>query len=131
MSYLLDTNFIVGILRGLESYWNYLDTLLELNQPCISAITRAEIYAGCHPTEKSDTANLLECFITLPIEGAIADLAGQHIYGFARKGITLHLEDALIGATAGQEGLILVTQNVNHFPMLTLHKNLIAFPHAN
>ena len=128
MSYLLDTNFIIGLLRGFGSYWDYLDTLLERSLPSISTITRAEVYAGCHPAEETETKRLLDYFATVPVESSTADLAGQYVYQFSRQGITLHLEDALIGATAVTEGLNLVTQNVTHFPMLSLEKNLIQFP---
>jgi predicted nucleic acid-binding protein len=34
----------------------------------------------------------------------------------------------VIGATAVSEQLILVTRNVDHFPMLSLNMNLIRFP---
>lgn len=128
MSYLLDTNFVIGLLRGFGSYWNYLDELLERALPSISTITRAEVYAGCHPAEETGTRTLLDCFETIPVGSSTADLAGRYVYRFSRQGITLHLEDALIGATAVTEGLNLVTQNVSHFPMLLLGKNLIQFP---
>jgi len=128
MNYLLDTNFIIGLLRGVRSYWDYLDALLERALPSISAITRAEVYAGCHPEEEAETKELLDCFTAIAIKSPAADLAGQYVYQYARRGITLHLEDALIGAIAVEKGLILVTQNVSHFPMLSLNKNLIRFP---
>ncbi len=128
MSYLLDTNFVIGLLRGFRSYWDYLDALLERTLPSISTITRAEVYTGCHPAEEKETKRLLDYFATLPVESSVADLAGQYVYHFSRRGITLHIEDALIGATAVTEGLNLVTQNVTHFPMLSLDNNLIRFP---
>jgi predicted nucleic acid-binding protein len=55
-------------------------------------------------------------------------MAGRFVYQFGRRGVTLHLEDAMIGATAIREGLVLVTQNVSHFPMLSAERNLIRFP---
>lgn len=128
MSYLLDTNFVIGLLRGFGPYLDYLNAILERTLPSISTITRAEVYAGCHPAEEIETKRLLDYFVTLPVESSVADLAGQYVYHFSRRGITLHLEDALIGATAVTEGLNLVTQNVAHFPMLSLDNNLIRFP---
>ena len=128
MSVLLDTNFIIGLLRGAEAYWNYLEELLKRVLPSISAITRAEVYAGCHPEETRETATVLNCFEVLPVGVEIADLGGQYVNQFARRGITIHLEDALIGATATREGMVLVTRNIDHFPMLTRGKNLIRFP---
>ncbi|MBI2160382.1 MAG: hypothetical protein HYU25_08415 [Candidatus Rokubacteria bacterium] len=54
-------------------------------------------------------------------------LTGRYVYQFGHRGLTLHLEHALIGATAMTEGLILVTRNVSRFPMLSLEHNLIRF----
>jgi predicted nucleic acid-binding protein len=128
MRVLLDTNFLIGLLRGTQPYWRYLEQLLERTAPAISAVTRAEIYAGCHPSEEAATGNLLSCFKIVLIGSEIADLAGRYVYRFARRGVTLHLEDALIGATAVYEQFILITQNVGHFPMLVPDRNLIRFP---
>jgi predicted nucleic acid-binding protein len=130
MRILLDTNFLIGLLRGAEPYWRRLEELLERTAPAISAITRAEIYAGCHPREEADTRQLLSCFKVMPIGSEIADLAGRYVYAFVRRGVTLHLEDAVIGATAVCEELILITRNVSHFPMLSQGKNLVRFPNG-
>ncbi len=128
MNHLLDTNFIIGLLRGTSLYLDYLDRLVEEMVPAISAATRSEVFAGCHPHEERATKYLLNRFETIAVDGAIADLAGRYIYQFRRKGVTLHLEDALIGATAVMEGFILMTRNVAHFPMLTVGRDLLRFP---
>lgn len=128
MSYLLDTNFVIGLLRGASSYWEYLDRLVEEAVPATSAVTRSEIFAGCHPHEERATTNLLDRLETIPVHTSIADLAGRYVYRFRKKGLTLHMEDALIGATAVIEGLVLVTRNVHHFPMLTSGQDLVRFP---
>jgi len=128
MSILLDTNFIIGLLRGSQSYWDYFEGLLEQTVPEISAVTRAEIYAGCHPSEERETESLLSCLRTVSVDAEIADMAGRYVYAFGRRGVNLHLEDAIIGATAVYHQLTLVTRNTSHFPMLSLDKNLIRFP---
>lgn len=128
MSFLLDTNFVIGLLRGARPHWECLEKLSEQTPPSISTITRAEIYAGCHPAEEAETRRLLGCFKAVPVNADIADMAGRYAYQFARRGTTLHLEDALIGATAVREDLVLVTQNISHFPMLSLNRNLLQFP---
>lgn len=128
MNYLLDTNFIIGVLRGVGPYLDYLDRLVDETVPAISSATRSEVFAGCHPHEERATKYLLDRFETIAVDASIADLAGRYIYRFRRRGVTLHLEDALIGATAVVEGRILVTRNVTHFPMLTLGRDLLRFP---
>ncbi len=79
MSHLLDTNFVIGLLRGTGIYWVYLDVLLQRALPSISTITRAEVYAGCHPAEKNETNRLLDYFSTIPVKSSTADLAGQYV----------------------------------------------------
>lgn len=128
MSFLLDTNFVIGLLRGSQPYWDCIEKLMEQAPSSISTVTRAEIYAGCHPAEEAETEKLLNCLKAIPVNTVIADMAGRYAYQFARRGITLHLEDAFIGATAVHEELVLVTHNVSHFPMLSLDRNLIQFP---
>lgn len=128
MSYLLDTNFVIGLLRGVQSYWKHLDRLVEEAVPAISAVTRSEIFAGCHPHEERATQDLLDHLDTIPVHAPIADLAGRYVYRFRHRGFIVHLEDALIGATAFVQRFILVTRNVDHFPMLTLGENLFRFP---
>ena len=128
MNLLLDTNFLIGLLRGAQPYWEYLEQLLAQTAPLISTVTRAEVYAGCHPSEEAETESVLSLFGAVPIDADIADMAGRFVYQFARRGVTLHLEDAMIGATAAKEYLILITRNVDHFPMLSLGRNLIQFP---
>jgi predicted nucleic acid-binding protein len=128
MSLLLDTNFLIGLLRGSQAYWEHFERLLERTVPEISAVTRAEICAGCHPSEERETERLLSCLRTTRVDSEIADMAGRYVYTFGRRGMTLHLEDAIIGATAVCQQLSLVTRNVSHFPMLSLGRNLIRFP---
>jgi len=128
VSYLLDTNFVIGLLRGARSYWERLDRIVEEAVPAISAVTRSEIFAGCHPHEERATKHLLDHLDTMPVHAEIADLAGRYVYQFRKGGLVLHLEDALIGATTVVEGFMLVTGNVDHFPMLTLGRNLLRFP---
>ncbi len=55
MSHLLDTNFVIGLLRGASSYWEYLDRLVEQSIPAISVVTRPEVFAGCHPKSQCNT----------------------------------------------------------------------------
>jgi predicted nucleic acid-binding protein len=128
VTYLLDTNFVIGLLRGVQSYWERLDRLVEEAVPAISAVTRSEIFAGCHPHEERATQHLLDHLETIPVHAPIADLAGKYVYRFRHRGFVMHLEDALIGASAVLRGFIVITRNVDHFPMLTLGQNLLRFP---
>jgi predicted nucleic acid-binding protein len=77
VSHLLDTNFVIGLLRGPGAYWEYLDRLLTDRLPAVSVVTRSEVFAGCHPHEEPATQRLLDRFESIPVNAAIAELAGK------------------------------------------------------
>ncbi|MCP4357484.1 MAG: type II toxin-antitoxin system VapC family toxin [Chloroflexi bacterium] len=123
--YLLDTNILIYQLRGNQKI-NQL--LFDLNQQAhltISAIARTEILAGMRPNEEEPTLALLNSLVTLPLDSAVADRAGRLIYQYGRQGLQLTIADALIGATALEHRLILVTTNAKHFPMPELQLHLV------
>lgn len=117
MRYLLDTNFLIGFLRQNE---NYILKLREISEPtpCISSITVVELYAGCRTTEMEATEELLQKLKVINVSRYLAKEAGKIKYHFARRGKTIHTEDAIIGTTAKLYHLTLLTQNIKDFPML-------------
>lgn len=122
-NFLLDTNILILALRKHDPTLDLLDNLQQQGILHISVITRAEVLAGMHPHEEARTLSLLQPLDCLPVESAVADQAGRWVYQYARKGIQLSIPDALIGATAAQYELTLVTTNASHFPMpeISLH----------
>lgn len=61
--------------------------------------------------------HLLEGMIVAPLGRAEATLSAGWQRDFARRGITLSLEDTLIAAGAIFQGLPLATGNLKDFPM--------------
>ena len=99
--------------RGKESARDYLDSL-----PTgwgISQIPALELIVGAR--DNRDLAQLdlfLGAYVILPLREAI----GFRAYGLVKsyaKSHGLHVFDALIPATAIEEGLILVTKNRKYF----------------
>ena len=117
MKYLLDTNFLIGVIR---KKINFIEKYKEISfdKQKISAITVTEIYAGCREHEVSVTKEFIKRLSIISVNEYIAKEAGSLIYSFARKGITLHTPDAIIGATAKLYHLTLLTQNTKDFPTL-------------
>jgi len=124
-NYLLDTNILIYQLRGNPTVSSLLLDLNQRGALAISAITRAEILAGMRPNEETVTLNLLDALLNLPLEAAVADRAGRLIYQYHRQGVQLSIADALIGATALEHHLTLVTTNAKHFPMPELQLYLV------
>ena len=74
-----------------------------------SVVTRAELYAG-RESDEEVVERLLEALPELPIDRAVAELAGR-----VRRETGLALPDALIAATALRHGLALLTRNTRRF----------------
>lgn len=116
--YLLDTNICIYLFKG---KYNLMDKILEVGmENCyISEITLTELIYGavCSSDEKRHTqevVELLKIIKVLPIRPV------NHTFAVIKK--TLRMEgklidnfDLLIGATALDNNLVMVTENVRHF----------------
>lgn len=89
------------------------------------AISVAEIYAGMRNSEKVSTDELIDSLEYFPITREAARVAGQFKKEYAQKGITLSIADVLIATTALAYNLVLLTDNVDHFPMPQLKKSTL------
>jgi predicted nucleic acid-binding protein len=103
MRILVDSDVFVDHLRGQRRFEPGRD---EVHY---SSVTRAELFAG-RGTEERRVRRLLEPFIEIPVDRAVAERAGR-----LRRGSDVRLPDALIAATAAEHRLVLVTRNVRHF----------------
>jgi len=116
--YLLDTTAIIDYLRDKSGAPELLEKFCrEGGLLCCSPINIVEVYTGMKNKEKTATdefLNSLECY---DITREIANLAGNLKREYSKKGITLSTSDVLIAATAIKKNLILVTNNVKHFPI--------------
>ena len=96
--YLLDTNFILGMLKSTPAVTDVLNTNLLLASQCAySAVTRMELlgFPGITHDEETVIRSALEKFTYLPIDNAVEDMAIQ-----LRRSRRVKLPDALIAATA-------------------------------
>jgi predicted nucleic acid-binding protein len=83
----------------------------------VSAVNIAEFFAGLRPAERSRWAAFFGELRYWGVTPQVAVRAGIYRYDYARQGRTILLPDALVAATAVEEGAILVTNNVKDFPM--------------
>lgn len=119
MVYLLDTGICVFYLRGKYS----LDKIFTEKGPtncCISEITVAELRFGAensnHPQKSHNQIDeFLENITIVPIFSSIKRYAKEKAR-LRKLGTPLHDDfDLLIGATAFEYDLVLVTDNLKHF----------------
>ena len=110
--YLVDTDVLIDILRGVEDAKHYL-IKLSVDGLAVSAVTVTELFSGRdtrNPIKREKVLKLLRHFEVIPVDEEIAILAGE-----IRRDYGLHLGDAVISATAIVHGLTVVTGNVKHF----------------
>jgi len=118
MRYLLDTNICIHFFKG---KYNLIDKLNEIGiENCaISEITLAELFFGAenslYPKKNHDLIEkLVEQTTILPIFNAIL-LYGKQKALLRKSGVMISDFDLLIGCTAIENNLIMVTENVKEF----------------
>ncbi|CAD5244658.1 type II toxin-antitoxin system VapC family toxin [Thermococcus camini] len=110
--YLVDTDVLIDVLRGVKEAKLYL-TELAGEGLAVSVITISELFSGRDtkdPVKREKVLKLLRHFEVIPVDSEIAILAGE-----IRRDYGLHLGDAVISATAIVHGLTVVTGNIRHF----------------
>ncbi len=134
-AYLLDTNVISMFAPGKPDPSGKLKAWMiekgDEDALFISAVTIAEIQKGIHKAHrKGATAKsaqlsgwlegMLRQFADriLPLDAAVAMIAGALDDEAEGKGLHPGLGDVLIAATAATHGLVVVTRNVRHFEPL-------------
>ncbi|HKQ06414.1 MAG TPA: type II toxin-antitoxin system VapC family toxin [Blastocatellia bacterium] len=117
-TYLLDTSVIIDVLNGKRDREMLLKGLLsqgDLLACC--AVNVSEIYAGMRPKEETKTEALLQSLDYYEINWEVAKRAGLLKRDYSKKGQTLSLTDTTIAAVALEYNLMLITDNVKHYPM--------------
>jgi predicted nucleic acid-binding protein len=109
MKLLLESVILIEHFNGLAAATQYLSE--HYPDAAISVITRAEVLTGFEHPAANKAAQFLDCFPTLGIDQATADLAAT-----LRRDHGWKLPDAFQAAIAQQHGLRLVTRNRRDFP---------------
>ncbi len=111
---LVDTNIFIEIYRGRLSFFHQLQTI-GLSNILVSHVTVAELYFGArNGKELKIIEKDLNQFESVPISTEISEKAVLLVKEYALSH-NLSLPDALIAATALQEGASLLTLNIKDF----------------
>jgi len=122
VKYLLDTNICIHFLRG---KFGLIEKFEELGPEnfALSEITLAELVFGAeNSTNPKKNLELIEIFtnqvIILPIFNAIY-IYGKEKARLRAKGLMISDFDLLIGCTAVDKDLIMVTENLKEFERIS------------
>jgi len=120
-TYLLDSDVIISYLRGLKETVSFVDHLFKIGSILgCCPVNVTEVYAGMRESERNQTEKFIDTLRFFPINRIIAKLAGNIIFVYRSKGITLSSTDAMTATVAIHNDLILITYNKRHYPMREL-----------
>ncbi len=124
---MLDTTFLIDSL-ALKPL--FIEKLKEISNKelFISVISSAELLSGAKENQIKQVNNFLDSFISLHITDSLARKAGITRMLLKEKGFKKSIADILIGQTALENNLILITGNPKDFPQLANKKLLLPFP---
>ncbi len=116
--FLLDTGIVIRHLRNDKRAHDLLDLLEQVGEISTSAITYMEILVKCRPHEELSTRLFFDRVPPLVINREVSEKAALLIIKYQsvfNKDNPRQFPDALIAATAWQQGVPLVTLNKKHF----------------
>jgi predicted nucleic acid-binding protein len=117
-TYVLDTTALIAHLRGDEQVMPLLlDLVAEGHTLATTCVNVAEVEAGLRPSERRRVEAILTRLRFLVTDREAAIRAGRYHSDWAKRGRTIHTPDALVAGTARAHGAVVVTDNLDDFPM--------------
>jgi tRNA(fMet)-specific endonuclease VapC len=122
MRYLIDTDWVIHYLNGREDIVQRLDELQEQGLG-LSMISLAELYEGIfYSTDPNGNERALQDFLqgvdVVGIDEETCQVFGRQRGRLRAAGKTVGDFDLIIGATALQHNVILLTNNRRHFELV-------------
>lgn len=117
---ILDTTFLVDVLRGSESVADLVEEIDRTGAPFVSSITVMELSEGIRRSdastaERAAVEDLLTDIEKFPFDHDCATRAGELLVELEQAGEPAETTDAMIAATALVHDHAVVTRNVDHF----------------
>jgi tRNA(fMet)-specific endonuclease VapC len=119
LKYLIDTDWIIDHLNGIESVTKKLEKLAP-SGICTSIISVAELYEGVYGSRNyEDSLSALETFLegitVLPIDQDVCRIFGRERNKLRKHGNIIGDFDLLIASICLRHNLTLLTNNKEHF----------------
>lgn len=117
---ILDSTFLVDVLRGDEAVTDRLASVDDAGVPFVSAVTVMELAEGIRladasADERAAVEDLLEKVNEVPFDRSCAFEAGRLNAALVRTGEPIDETDVMIAATALVHEFPVVTRNRDHF----------------
>lgn len=117
---ILDSTFLVDVLRGEGTVEELLGEVDTSGPPFVTSVTIMELYEGIYLAESTEreraiVEELLDGVNEIPFDRACAKRAGQINAELVTTGQPVDETDVMIAATALDYDLPVVTRNVDHF----------------
>ena len=118
MTVLVDSDILIEVLRGRDVEILARWAALSRSDDAVlcSPVSVAELWHGVRPKEREVVTALFAALVCVPVDAGTGRQAGEFLQHYNRSH-TVELGDALIAATAVQEGAVLWTRNRKHYPM--------------
>lgn len=118
---MLDSTVLIGYLRDTPAVASALRRqLAEGHTLATTCVNLAEVERGLRPKERRRAAAFLDALRFLITDREAARRAGRYQAEWAKRGRTIHTADALIAGTTRAYGAVLLTHNIDDFPMRDL-----------
>ena len=119
MKVMLDTTFVIDFLRRTPEALARLRAVYEAgDDPLVTSIVISEAWSGARGALDDDLDGFLRYFEYVHPAPSTSRLAGIWRAEARQAGRTISVEDALIGATAFDEGAVVLTRNVRDFALM-------------
>lgn len=119
MSVVVDTSFLIDVLREHPPAVQLLNELIEQREALISSmVVRTEVLAGVRGREADRTRKLLSLVAWEPVTQDVSDAAGALGQRHLPANPGIDTPDLLVAEVALRHGVRVVTTNVKHFRSL-------------
>ncbi|MCF4126459.1 type II toxin-antitoxin system VapC family toxin [Methylobacterium sp. SyP6R] len=117
MIYLLDSNAVIGLLKGHAGLWARVNQQKDTDIVFSSVVAHELFYGAFRSQHRAASLARVDAlrFPILPFDASDARRAGEVRASLAAIGTPIGPYDVLIAGQASQRGLVLVTHNLREF----------------